>query len=667
MNPPTRLNIDGLETQSQGTRRFSTLQWAGVLRTRRRLITVIAADVTLAALSYWASVNLFRDINGPRWTAEVLSSTLGFLLFFRLVGLVVSGLPSTSLRFPSPSDLLRVIRAVSLSSVLFLITARVAHLHHELPAALFVLDAAIVTALWGLFHCGVRLLGSLRAALRRTGKRVLIVGAGDAGTSLAKELTSDPAAPCIPVAIVDDDETRMGRSVYGVPIAGRIDDLPSVAAKSGADEVLICIPSATRSEMSHILSACRQATLPVRTLPTLAELIDGRVSRRELRTLNISDLLNRDEVHHDPQEVRKIVGGKTVLVTGAGGSIGSELSRQIACGSPAKLLLLDKSENSLFYIHRALREQYPDLLLRPLLIDLTCRDFVDEFMHEETPEVIFHAAAHKHVGLIELHPQEGIRNNVLGIRNIALAALRCGAGLLVNISSDKAVNPRNYMGCSKRLTEMLIQDLARSNVTRFMNVRFGNVAGSTGSVLRLFWEQIQKGEPLLVTDPRASRYFMSIPEAVYLILQAAKLGRGGETFVFEMGEPFNIYELAKSISLLAGVKPGTEMPIHFVGLQKGEKVSEELWEEWENPIPTEQAGIQMVSEPDPLAAGMIEKVERIERLITRNDRESLRQYLSILVPEFEKNRREMFLDDDEPLPVMAAESADLETYGGAQE
>jgi len=329
--------------------------------------------------------------------------------------------------------------------------------------------------------------------------------------------------------------------------------------------------------------------------------------------------------------------------------------------------VLDKSEHSLFYIHRALREQYPDLLLRPLLIDLTCRDFVDEFMHEETPEVIFHAAAHKHVGLIELHPQEGIRNNVLGIRNIALAALRCGAGLLVNISSDKAVNPRNYMGCSKRLTEMLIQDLACSNVTRFMNVRFGNVAGSTGSVLRLFWEQIQKGEPLLVTDPRASRYFMSIPEAVYLILQAAKLGRGGETFVFEMGEPFNIYELAKSISLLAGVKPGTEMPIHFVGLQKGEKVSEELWEEWENPIPTEQAGIQMVSEPDPLAAGMIEKVERIERLITRNDRESLRQYLSILVPEFEKNRREMFLDDDEPLPVMAAESADLETYGGAQE
>jgi len=289
--------------------------------------------------------------------------------------------------------------------------------------------------------------------------------------------------------------------------------------------------------------------------------------------------------------------------------------------------------------------------LRPLLIDLTCRDFVDEFMHEEKPdEVVFHAAAHKHVGLIELHPHEGMRNNVLGIRNLALAALRCGAALFVNISSDKAVNPRNFMGCSKRLTEMFIQDLSRSNVTRFMNVRFGNVAGSTGSVLRLFWEQIQKGGPLLVTDPRASRYFMTIPEAVFLILQAARLGRGGETFVFEMGEPINIYELAKNISLLAGMKPGKEVPIHFVGLQKGEKVAEELWEEWENPVPTEQHGIQMVSEPDPQAVNMLEKIRRIERLITHNDRESLRQYLSILVPQFEKNRLEMFLED-EPLPI----------------
>jgi FlaA1/EpsC-like NDP-sugar epimerase len=651
MNPPTTFepHPSGAEQQVAAGRGMLD-GFIELLRKHQAKIAVVGADLMLALLSYCVAVNLFRDINGVGWAREVLAATLGILVAARLAGILAAGLQSTSLRYPSPSDVLRVIRGVAVSSALFLVVCRIAHFRHEMPAALFVLDAAILVSLWGLLHCGVRLLDSLRAALRRKGKRVLIVGAGDAGMSLAKELTSDPAAPCIPVALVDDDRARMGRNVYGVPIAGAIDDLPAVARQSQADEVLICIPSATRAEMSRILSACRQADLPVRTLPTLTELIDGRVSQRELRTVNISDLLNRDEVHYDPEEIAKIVGGKSVLVTGAGGSIGSELSRQIASGAPAKLLLLDKSENSLFYIHRALRERYPDLLLRPLLIDLTCRDFVDEFMREEMPEVIFHAAAHKHVGLIELHPQEGIRNNVLGIRNVALAALRCGAALFVNISSDKAVNPRNYMGCSKRLTEMFIQDLSRTNVTRFVNVRFGNVAGSTGSVLRLFWDQIQKGGPLLVTDPRASRYFMSIPEAVYLILQAARLGRGGETFVFEMGEPLNIYELAKSISLLAGMKPGKEVPIHFVGLQKGEKVAEELWEEWENPVPTEQPGIQMVSEPDPEAVNMLEKIQRIERLITRNDRESLRQYLSILVPQFEKNRQEMFLED-EPLPI----------------
>lgn len=649
---PSTVNSNHNETQATpavaSTNPFD--RFICFLQRNKSKIAIAGADLVLAMVSYWIAVNLFRDIRGQLWSIEVLSATLGILLACRLAGLVSAGLPSTSLRYPSSSDVLRVIRGVAIGSALFLIVSRVFNFRHEIPAALFVLDAAILVSLWGLLHCGVRFLDSLRATLRTKGKRVLIVGAGDAGMSLAKELTSDPAAPCIPVALVDDDKTRTGRNVYGVPIAGAIDDLPAVASQSQADEVLICIPSATRPEMSRILSACRQADLPVRTLPTLTELIDGRVSQNELRAPNISDLLNREEVHHDAEEIAKIVRGKTVLVTGAGGSIGSELSRQIASGSPARLLLLDKSENSLFYIHRALRERYPDLLLRPLLIDLTCRDFVDEFMHEEKPEVVFHAAAHKHVGLIELHPHEGIRNNVLGIRNVALAALRCGAALFVNISSDKAVNPRNFMGCSKRLTEMFIQDLSRSNVTRFMNVRFGNVAGSTGSVLRLFWEQIQKGGPLLVTDPRASRYFMTIPEAVFLILQAARLGRGGETFVFEMGEPINIYELAKNISLLAGMKPGKEVPIHFVGLQKGEKVAEELWEEWENPVPTEQPGIQMVSEPDPQAVNMLEKIQRIERLIAHTDRESLRQYLAILVPQFEKNRQEMFLED-EPLPI----------------
>jgi FlaA1/EpsC-like NDP-sugar epimerase len=568
------------------------------------------------------------------------------------VGIFGARLEETSLRYPSYGDALRVIQGVVTGSILLVVCMRVVS-DMSLPAAVFVLDGTLLLCTWMALHCGTRVYDSLHFGARRKEKRAVVIGAGDAGASLLKELASDHTTLSKAVALLDDDPRRHGQSIYGVPVAGSVNDLEFVARQCHANEVLICVPSATQQQMSRILAVCRQASLPVRTLPTLAELIDGQVSPRALRQLNIRDLLNRDEIAHEPEEIRKIVNGKTVLITGAGGSIGSELARQVASGSPATLLLLDKSENSLFYIHRQLRERYPDLILRPLLIDLACRDFVDEFMRDEQPEVIFHAAAHKHVGLIELHPHEGIRNNVLGIRNLALAALRCRATLFVNISSDKAVNPRNYMGCTKRITELLMQDLARQGVTRFMNVRFGNVAGSTGSVLRLFWDQIQQGGPLLVTDPRATRYFMSIPEAVYLILRAAELGRGGETFVFEMGEPINIYELAKSMSLLAGRMPGKDISIHFVGLQRGEKVAEELWEDWEYPAQTAIKEILVITERNPSSDKVLDKINRLEMYLAANDRDGLRDYVNRMVPQFARNRKEIQFDIDSAVTTAA--------------
>ncbi len=620
-------------------------------RLRKRL-AIAGCDLAFAMFSYVCSVTLLQEQLGRSWGYEVLARTTVYVFLIKLFGVMTSRLYQGSLQYPTSADLLKVTRAIAISSLAAFVVLRIGCPDLTLPLVLFVLDSALLLLLWGGLHCGGTVIAYFRSHVRNQGKRALIVGAGDAGISIVKDLSSDPESRCRPVAILDDDASRHGSTVYGVPIRGGIKDLEQVAREVRAEEVLICIPSATQSQMGRILSACRQANVPVRTLPSLSELVDGKVGQRELRKLEIADLLDREEVHHDVNEIRRIVGGKVVLITGAGGSIGKELSRQVASGGPAKLLLLDKSENSLFYIHRELRERHPELSLRPLLIDLTCRHFVDDFMLHETPEVIFHAAAHKHVGLIELHPQEGIRNNVLGIRNIALAAMRCGTSLFVNISSDKAVNPCNYMGCSKRITEMLMQDLAKDKLTRFMNVRFGNVAGSTGSVLRLFWEQIQKGGPLLVTDPRATRYFMSIPEAVYLILQAARQGQGGETFVFEMGEPINIYQLAKSMSLLAGMVPGKEVPIHFTGLQQGEKFAEELWEEWEEPVPTMQAGIQMISQPNPAATDMLEKIRKMEGFVAMNDREGLRAYLGRFLPQFAKNRREIVMEE-EPKPITA--------------
>jgi FlaA1/EpsC-like NDP-sugar epimerase len=415
--------------------------------------------------------------------------------------------------------------------------------------------------------------------------------------------------------------------------------LARLAIESRAEEILMCIPSATASQTQHVGHACREIGLPVRTLPSLTELPGGKVSLPVLCSPRIEDLLQRERISLDINETRAVVSGRVVLVTGAGGSIGSELCRQIADAGPARLLLLDKSENSLFYVHREICERMDSVRVQPILVDLTCRGSLHEILMRERPELIFHAAAHKHLGLLELHPMEAIRNNVLGTRNIAQEAIRCGATHFVNISTDKAVRPKSYLGLSKKLTELCIQELAQEENKRFSNVRFGNVAGSSGSVLRLFWEQIQKGAPIRVSDRRATRYFMSAREAVHLILRAAALGNGGETFVFEMGQPVNIYELAKAMMLFAGLQPEGDLAIEFTGLNEGEKVTEELCEDWETLVPTEDRRILRIAEQDPQAHGILTKIAWMEHLLERGDRAELLAYLDHFVPEFQEKRR----------------------------
>jgi FlaA1/EpsC-like NDP-sugar epimerase/dTDP-4-amino-4,6-dideoxygalactose transaminase len=598
---------------------------------------VLLAELFLATVSYFLSVVVLRD--GRAWGPELWGPTLPIVVGFRFLGFYWAGLYKSNLRYGGLFDLTNIIKAVSFSSILIFLFVHFAVSKDFPPLALFVLDWALLQLLLCGLHFGARIYKSQRALGRRRGKRVVIVGAGDAGISVIHELASDPGSGCLPVAVIDDNPQTHGSTICGVPVAGSTADLVRIVRACAADEVLICVPSATQSEMSRIFAVCCQSNVPVRTLPTLAEIIDGKATPRDLRTVHIEDLLRRDELRPDPREISEIVGEKVVLITGAGGSIGSELSRQVAASGPRVLLLLEKTENSLFYIHRELSERFPSLQIKPLLLDTTLRDRIDGVFHRERPDLVFHAAAHKHVGLLELHPAEAIRNNVLGTRNVALAALHNGAGRFVNISTDKAVNPENYMGVSKKLTELCVQELSSWNLTRFMNVRFGNVAGSAGSVLGLFWNQIQEGKPVQVTDPRATRYFMSIPEAVYLILRAASQGAGGETFVLEMGEPINIYELAKSLSLLAGLAPGKEIPIHFVGLRDGEKVTEQLWESWEKPMPTSHNGILSISGRHPLASGVLDKIDSIETYLSSNDHKGLLDFLGGLFPEFAASRK----------------------------
>ena len=560
-----------------------------------------------------------------------------------------------SLRHASVPDFISIVKAVAASSLIGCVAIAWFFPSLKISVAVFLVDAAFRRLSWGGLHFGARVLKTQQAAWRKDGKRVVVVGAGDAGITLLKDLAQDPAGSTRPVAIVDDNPEKWGRTILGVPVVGGTRDLARLAAENKADEILICIPSATRAQMQDILAACRETNIPVRTLPSLSELVDGKVSRRDLRRPRVEDLLQREGIRVDAQQTRRIVGGKVVLVTGAGGSIGSELCRQIAEAGPRMLLLLDKSENSLFYVHREACEQLGASRVKPLLADLVYKDRLREILLQEKPEIIFHAAAHKHVGLLELHPQEAIRNNVLGTRNLAEAALECGTARLVNISTDKAVSPQSYLGLSKKITELCVQELARVHGARFSSVRFGNVAGSTGSVLRLFWDQIQKGGPIRVTDPRATRYFMSVPEAVHLILRAAALGNGGETFVFDMGEPLNIYELAKTMMLFAGLKPERDVAIEFTGLNDGEKLAEELWEEWERPTATENERILVVGERNPEAAGILRKIKRMEKYLAQEDCEGLLEYLAEVAPEFKKRRKA----DAFGVPAEAAENSAL--------
>jgi len=607
---------------------------------------VLFCEIALAGSSYGIAVLLFVQQHGILWAVEVLRSTLFFAVAFRLAATMVAGIYCRSLRHSSALDLIAIAKAATLSGVSLTVFILWRFRELDVPVAVFVVDTLLLIVFWGALHAGGRILQTRRAAKRREGKRTLIVGAGDAGMAILKELALDPASPCLPVGVVDDDPAKWGRSQFGVPVLGGTKTLAKIAVDAAADEVLICIPSATHSQMHDILDASRRSNLPVRSLPSLAEIIRGtesaHVSRRDLRSPRIEDLLQRDQIEIDVERTRQVVEGKTVLVTGAGGSIGSELCRQVADANPRKLVLIDKAENSLFYANLECGQRLGPARVKPCLVDIVSRDRIQKLMLAEQPDIVFHAAAHKHVAMLELHPEEAIRNNVFGTRNLAEAALAAGVGRFVNISTDKAVDPQNYMGLSKKLTELCIQEIAgvaATGRTRFSNVRFGNVAGSTGSVLKLFWQQIQAGGPIRVTDPRATRYFMSVPEAVHLILRAAALGRGSETFVLDMGEPLNIYELAKTVTLFAGLKPEVDIAIEFTGLLESEKIAESLWEDGEHPVASASDHIFEIRDRNPSAHHIFAKIARMEQFLEANQTQELLEYLGSLFPRFRRCRQ----------------------------
>jgi FlaA1/EpsC-like NDP-sugar epimerase len=623
------------------SRWFTEAIWNG------RIVLILMAELLLVTLSLLVNLFFFAPTSRPYDAISALLVILPLALAMRCTAFRIFGVCERSFRHAGIVDAIAIAEAVGCSSLALYLLYLVMNFRFGVfvPGTVFLGDAITLFLLLSAFHFGTRIYHFSAEHSLKVGmdaRRAVIIGAGDAGVSVLKELLDTPRSGVIPVALVDDAPAKRGTRICGVPVAGSLAALADVLYTFNASEVLICIPSATQVQRHRILAVCRQCGVPVRTLPCVADLLNHRASTRDLRAVSIEDALLRERFVPDHSLAKSLVDGKVVLVTGAGGSIGSELCRQLAAAGPERMVLVDKSENGLFYCHLGIEEAFPGLTTTPVLADVTDHHQVREAILREQPDIVFHAAAFKHVGMMELHPDQAIRNNVLGTKNVLMASLEAGVSTFVNVSTDKAVNPRCFMGLSKKLTELLVKETAERYGVRYMNVRFGNVAGSTGSVLRIFSEQITKGKPLRVTDPHATRYFMSIPEAVNLILCAAALGRGGETFIFNMGNPVNIYELARTLTLFAGVVPGEELPIYFTGLKDGEKVAEELWEGWEVPQATENSQIFRLKGSNPLSIDIFAAVERFQELLAAHDQAGLIEYVNELVPSFHLQRSGIF-------------------------
>ena len=590
-----------------------------------RRVGQVGVDAALLALAYWLAYVLRFDEGIPHRYQELLTDTIWITVPMQVAIYAAFGLYSKLWRFVDQKDFEAILKATVVSTaglivVLFLFSIG----RHDPPRTVIAMDFLLAL----VFVCGARFAvrwaferPARGAMLERAGHEVLIIGAGNGGQQVAAELRRNPGLRAAPVGFVDDDPRKQGMRVAGHKVLGATDDLPRVLDAVKPDEVIIAIPSAPGILRQRVVTACRDRSIPVRMLPTTFELLSGGVNlMRQVREVQVEDVLGREPVRVEIDRVGAYLSGRVVLVTGAGGSIGSELCRQIARVGPKFLVLVDNSENALFEIRRELEEERHFSRAASVLVDCKDATRVREVFEEHAPSVVFHAAAYKHVPLMEENPVEAVRNNAVATRIVAAAAGEAGVERFVLVSTDKAVSPATVMGASKALAEWAVEAAQnRFKGTRYASVRFGNVLGSSGSVVPIFRRQIAKGGPVTVTDSRMTRYFMTIPEAVQLIIRSGELATGGEVFVLEMGDPVKIIDLAANMIRLAGYEPDVDIAIEIVGRRPGEKIHEELFNPGERPQPTPAEKIVAAVQP-PLEPEWVESAfARIEELVYGGD------------------------------------------------
>jgi FlaA1/EpsC-like NDP-sugar epimerase len=602
---------------------------------------MVFIDALLVTAAYFLAYWLRFDGGIPPEEWINIERTLPLIIPTKIILFFSFNLYRGMWRYTSLIDMINVFKACTISSGVIVIVILYTFHIIGFPRSVFVIDWVMTILLIGGVRFGIRMaltnhistLLSFRSIPGGgTAKKLLIIGAGDAGEKVLREIRDNPIVKIEPFGLLDDAKEKQGQTIHGVRVLGIIEDLPELPDEY--DEILIAIPSARGAEMRKIVKLCERTGKKFRTLPSIGELIEGKVSVNAIREVTLEDLIGREEVKLDKEGISKSISGKRILITGAGGSIGSELVRQVSRFRPEAIGLLDFSEFNLYQIEMDCRRRRIQAAVHTCLADIRDQELMNRIFSNFRPHVVFHAAAYKHVPMQEYHPREAFLTNVLGTKNVAEAALKSDVERFVLVSTDKAVRPTSVMGATKRVAEMLIESISGSHRTRFIAVRFGNVIGSSGSVIPLFQQQIARGGPVTVTHPEITRYFMSIPEAAQLILQAGAMGEGREIFILDMGKPINIAEMARDLIRLHGLEPGKDMVIEYIGLRPGEKLYEELITEGEGIVPTSHEKILVLrgnSYPPGIVLKRIEELLAVARL---SDDSVIKCNLKEIVPEY---------------------------------
>ncbi len=574
-------------------------------------------------------------------TALVVAVRLVFFYLFRL--------HKVTWRYVGVHDIIPVFLSIAVSSAV-LIPLVLYQWNNFFPRSVLAIDAGMCFLLMGGMRFSYRLLDELFASMgAEKQENVIVVGAGSAGNLTVRAMLTRGLTEYRPVAILDDDPVKIGSTIQGIPVYGPISKIAEIARKTQAQAIVLALPTAKSSEFYKVVRTCKATGLPLKTTPDLKQILSSSNVVTRVRDFRLEDLLHRRPMRTDIPEIQQFLYERNILVTGAAGSIGSELCRQIAEQGTAHLICVDKDENGLFRLEHELRSICGETQLTFFLADIKNIDRMEEMFMTHRPEVVFHAAAYKHVPILQHHPTEAVRNNVGGTQNIAELANRHGVNHFVFISTDKAVNPTSVMGATKRIAERVVRSCNQRSATKFNIIRFGNVLGSAGSVVELFLKQIRNGQPVTVTHPDIERFFMTIPEAVNLVLYSATMGQGGDTFILDMGKPIKIAQLARQMIRLSGLTPEVDVPIVYSGLRPGEKLFEELWTDQEKPSCTSHPGILIAPGEDALDEELREEVTRLLDAANANDKDACWSCLLALVPTFQgRTNGEAHLPPDFP-------------------